>query len=67
MTTPDDAILIAKYERLRHKAEELDRRAFKLFARSAEIDARLVELEKLLLDDYTYRGDTPPGSMPRRR
>ena len=50
MTTPDDATLIAEYERLRHEADELNQR-------SEHVDARLVELDKLLPDSYTYPGD----------
>lgn len=52
MTTPDDATLIAEYELLRRELEELDKR-------TNQVDARLVELDKLLPDSYTYPGDPP--------
>ena len=52
MTTPDDAALIAEYERLRQEADQL-------FRRTEQVDARLVELERLLPDSYTYPGDPP--------
>jgi len=50
MTKPDEATLIAEYERLRREADELDQR-------SEQIDGRLVELERLLPDSYSYPGD----------
>ncbi len=50
MTIPGDAALIAEYERLRHEVDELDRR-------SEQTHARLVELERLLPNSYTYPGD----------
>ena len=52
MTTPDNSALIAEYEKLRREAEQLCRR-------SERVDARLVELEGLLPDSYTYPGDPP--------
>ena len=52
MTIPDDATLIAEYERLRHEADELNQR-------SEQVDARLVELERLLPDHYVFPGDPP--------
>ena len=48
--TPDDAALIAEYERLRQQMKELAQR-------SEQVDARLVELEMLLPDSYAYLGD----------
>ncbi len=53
MTTPGEAALIARYERLRHQADELDQR-------SDEVDRLLIALECRLPDHYTYPGD-PPG------
>ncbi len=50
MTTPDEATLIAEYERLRREADELDER-------SEQIADRLVELERLLPDSYAYPND----------
>ena len=58
MTTPDDVALIAEYERLRHEADQLNQR-------SEQVDARLVELERLLPDSYTYPGDRQPSLVPQ--
>lgn len=52
MTKPDVAAVIAEYERLRHEADALDKR-------SERIEARMIELERLLPDGYTYPGDPP--------
>lgn len=52
MTIPNDAALIAEYERLRHELTERVRQGQKL-------DSRLVELERILPDSYTYPGDPP--------
>lgn len=52
MSKPSDAALIAQYERLRQEADQLQER-------SEQVDARLVQLERLLPDTYTYPGDPP--------
>ena len=48
MVKPNDTAFIAEYERLR-------REAYQLNVWSEQFDARLVELERILPDDYTYR------------
>jgi len=53
MTTDDEAMVIAAYERLRAKLDQLNEQ-------SDRVDARLVELEPLLPDDYVYPGDPDP-------
>lgn len=55
MPKPADAALIAEYEGLRHEANKLDKR-------SEQVDARLIELERLLPDSYTFPGEEPLGS-----
>ena len=52
MSKPSDADLIAQYERLRQEADQLQER-------SEQVDARLVQLERLLPNRYTYPGDSP--------
>lgn len=52
MTKPVEAALIAEYVRLRLELDGLDRRY-------EEIEARMVEVELLLPDNYTYPGDPP--------
>ena len=52
MFTDDEAKMIAEYERLRRKLDELDREA-------ERVDARLIELDRLLPDDYDYPPDHP--------
>lgn len=52
MTISNEATLIVEYERLRHEANQLNKR-------NEQVDARLVELEKLLPNSYTYPGDPP--------
>ena len=52
--TPDERIkLIREYERLRRLAHELD-------VQSNTVDQRLVELERLLPDRYSFPGDVLP-------
>ena len=51
MATPAVAALITEYERLRQEANQLDRR-------SEQIEARLIQLERLLPNRYTYPGDS---------
>ena len=60
MATPNGAALIAEYERLRQEADQLDRR-------SEQVEARLVHVERLLPDRYTYPGDPPLESNGRDR
>ena len=51
MATPNATALIAQYERLRQEADQLDQR-------SEQVEARLVQLERLLPNTYTYPGDS---------
>jgi hypothetical protein len=44
--------LIAEYERLRWRADDLQ-------AQADTVDARLIEIERQLPDDYNYPGDPP--------
>ena len=44
--------LIAEYERLRRRADELQTQA-------DTVDTRLIEIERQLPDDYNYPGDPP--------
>ena len=65
MFTDDEAKMIAEYERLRRKLDELDREA-------ERVDARLIELDRLLPDDYDYPPDHPnaesrPGPAKPKR
>ncbi len=48
----DEDALIREYERLRRKAHELD-------VQAETVDARLIEIEELLPDHYTFPGDPP--------
>ena len=52
MFTRDEAKMIAEYERLRRKLDELD-------SEEQRVDARIIELERLLPDDYDYPPDHP--------
>ncbi len=52
MIAYDKATLIAEYERLRCEADKLDER-------SEQIEARLIELERLLPNNYQFPGDPP--------
>ncbi len=54
MTKPDDAALIAEYQRLRQELDELDERV-------EQVDHRLVELERILPDSYAHPGDPTDG------
>ena len=55
MVNSNDTALIAEYEQLR-------REAYQLNAWSEQVDARLVELERILPDDYTSLFDSPDNS-----
>ncbi len=60
MVKLNDTALIAEYECLR-------REEYHLNARSEQIDARLIELERILPDSYTYPGDPslkPHATVP---
>ena len=57
MNKTNEAALIAEYENLRREADKLDQRG-------EQVDARLVELEHLLPDSYTYPGDPLLDSNP---
>ncbi len=68
MVKLNDTALIAEYECLR-------REEYHLNARSEQGDARLIELERILPDSYTYPGDPPlkshtmvpsPLTLPQR-
>ena len=68
MVKLNDTALIAEYEHLR-------REEYHLNARSDRVDARLIELERILPDSYTYPGDPPltshtmvpnPLTLPQR-
>ena len=52
MATPSDAALITQYERLRKEADQPQQR-------SEQVEVRLIQLERLLPDSYTYPNDPP--------
>ena len=53
----DEKTLIAEYEHLRRLAHELD-------VQAETVDRRLIEIEKLLPDHYTFPGDPPLDAQP---
>ena len=58
--SPDERIkLIREYERLRKLSHELD-------VQSNTVDQRLVELERLLPDHYSFPGDVLPEDADGR-
>ena len=52
MIAYDKAALIAEYEHLRREADKLDER-------SEQVETRLIELERLLPNNYQFPGDPP--------